>query len=119
MRPSRDDIRNDDPTPATTCPACQSAFTPVRRQRYCTPAIVRAESVSRGSVSVVARDGISLRPRLGNMSCLVSCAKVGGRGVAEITDRSVVGAGGVRAQHGPIIPAVPAGRRSRTIAVLA
>ncbi len=37
----RDDIRND--TGATaTCPVCQTAFTPTRRQRYCTPACRQA-----------------------------------------------------------------------------
>jgi hypothetical protein len=42
MRPSRDDVRNDNPTPATTCPVCATTFTPVRRQRYCTPACKQA-----------------------------------------------------------------------------
>jgi hypothetical protein len=42
MRPSRDDIRNDNPTPNSTCPACQTTFIPVRRQRYCTPACRQA-----------------------------------------------------------------------------
>lgn len=42
MRPSRDDIRNDNPTSVGTCPACQTTFTPVRRQRYCTPACRQA-----------------------------------------------------------------------------
>jgi hypothetical protein len=44
MHPSRDDIRNDNPAPSDTrtCPACHSAFTPIRRQRYCTPACRQA-----------------------------------------------------------------------------
>jgi hypothetical protein len=40
MRPSRDDIRNANPN--RTCPVCQATFTPVRRQRYCTPACRQA-----------------------------------------------------------------------------
>lgn len=39
MRPSRNDIRNDNPA---TCPVCQTTFTPIRRQRYCTPACRQA-----------------------------------------------------------------------------
>jgi hypothetical protein len=42
MRPSRNDLRNDNPTPATTCPVCQTTFTPVRRQRDCTSACRQA-----------------------------------------------------------------------------
>jgi hypothetical protein len=43
MPPSRNDIRNDIPaTPAATCPTCQQPFTPIRRQRYCTPACRQA-----------------------------------------------------------------------------
>jgi hypothetical protein len=42
MHPSRDDIRNDNPTPAATCPVCQTPFIPARRQRYCTPACRQA-----------------------------------------------------------------------------
>jgi hypothetical protein len=42
MRPSRDDVRNDNPTPTATCPVCATTFTPVRRQRYCTPACRQA-----------------------------------------------------------------------------
>jgi hypothetical protein len=46
MPPSRNVIRNDidDAGPAATtaatiaCPFCQNAFTPIRRQKYCTPA---------------------------------------------------------------------------------
>ena len=33
MRPSRDDNET-----TTTCPVCGNPFTPIRRQRYCTPA---------------------------------------------------------------------------------
>lgn len=36
VSPPCNDIRNDIGT--TPCPACATAFTPVRRQRYCTPA---------------------------------------------------------------------------------
>jgi hypothetical protein len=39
MRPSRNDVRNDNPA---TCPVCQTTFTPIRRQRYCTPACRQA-----------------------------------------------------------------------------
>lgn len=42
MPPPRNDIRNDNQTPAVTCPVCATAFTPVRRQRYCTPACRQA-----------------------------------------------------------------------------
>ena len=35
MPPLRNDIRNDI---ETTCPTCATAFTPTRRQHYCTPA---------------------------------------------------------------------------------
>ena len=50
MRPSRNDIRNDihadDLSPAnavtTPCPVCGNPFTPIRRQRYCTPACRQA-----------------------------------------------------------------------------
>lgn len=43
MPPSRNDIRNDIPTPrTTTCPTCGQPFTPIRRQRYCTPACRQA-----------------------------------------------------------------------------
>ncbi len=38
--PRRNDIRND--IEATTCPVCAAAFTPTRRQRYCTPACRQA-----------------------------------------------------------------------------
>jgi hypothetical protein len=38
--PSRNDIRNDNGT--ATCPVCQTAFTPIRRQTYCTPACRQA-----------------------------------------------------------------------------
>jgi hypothetical protein len=39
MAPSRNDIRNDNPA---TCPVCAATFTPIRRQRYCTPACRQA-----------------------------------------------------------------------------
>jgi len=46
MPPSRNDIRNDIvPAPAiarVACPVCATTFTPVRRQRYCTPACRQA-----------------------------------------------------------------------------
>jgi hypothetical protein len=50
MPPSRNDIRNDikgaglDAGAATTipCPVCQTTFTPIRRQKYCTPACRQA-----------------------------------------------------------------------------
>jgi hypothetical protein len=50
MPPSRNDIRNDiddaglDDTTTTTvpCPFCRNAFTPIRRQTYCTPACRQA-----------------------------------------------------------------------------
>ena len=39
--PPRNDIRNDNqPTPH--CPVCAAPFTPIRRQRYCTPACRQA-----------------------------------------------------------------------------
>jgi hypothetical protein len=42
-----DDIPLRDVIETTTpCPTCATVFTPVRRQRYCTPAFVRAKSVS-------------------------------------------------------------------------
>lgn len=41
MPPSRNDIRNDT-RPTTPCPVCQTPFTPVGRQRYCTPACRQA-----------------------------------------------------------------------------
>lgn len=48
--PSRNDFRNDindagpDDASATTipCPFCRNAFTPIRRQKYCTPACRQA-----------------------------------------------------------------------------
>lgn len=40
MPPSRNDIRNDNE--AIACPVCATAFTPIRRQRYCTPACRQA-----------------------------------------------------------------------------
>lgn len=48
MPPSRNDNRNDitaaDPssTVTTPCPVCSTPFTPIRRQRYCTPACRQA-----------------------------------------------------------------------------
>jgi hypothetical protein len=51
MPPSRNDIRNDVPDPgpptggdttARPCPVCGQPFTPIRRQRYCTPACRQA-----------------------------------------------------------------------------
>ncbi|HZN17182.1 MAG TPA: hypothetical protein VFB84_03180 [Micromonosporaceae bacterium] len=39
--PPRNDIRNDVEASAT-CPVCHAAFTPTRRQRYCTPACRQA-----------------------------------------------------------------------------
>lgn len=46
MPPSRNDIRNeitDDGTIVTIpCPVCTTAFTPIRRQKYCTPACRQA-----------------------------------------------------------------------------
>jgi hypothetical protein len=49
MPPSRNDNRNDNPaaddpggTGTTACPACGTGFTPIRRQRYCTPACRQA-----------------------------------------------------------------------------
>ena len=50
MPPSRNDIRNDirndagldDATTTIPCPFCQNAFTPIRRQKYCTPACRQA-----------------------------------------------------------------------------
>lgn len=43
MPPSRNDIRNDIPPARTaSCPTCQQPFTPIRRQRYCTPACRQA-----------------------------------------------------------------------------
>lgn len=41
MPPSRNDIRNDIQA-AAACPVCTTAFTPVRRQRYCSPACRQA-----------------------------------------------------------------------------
>jgi hypothetical protein len=41
MPPPRNDIRNDNET-TTACPTCATAFTPTRRQRYCTPACRQA-----------------------------------------------------------------------------
>jgi hypothetical protein len=41
MPPPRNDIRNDIET-ITACPTCATAFTPIRRQRYCTPACRQA-----------------------------------------------------------------------------
>lgn len=43
MPPSRNVVRNDigldeATTTAILCPFCQNAFTPIRRQKYCTPA---------------------------------------------------------------------------------
>jgi hypothetical protein len=40
MPPSRNDMRND--IGATACPVCTNPFTPIRRQRYCTPACRQA-----------------------------------------------------------------------------
>lgn len=40
MPPSRNDMRND--IESTPCPVCATAFTPTRRQRYCTPACRQA-----------------------------------------------------------------------------
>jgi len=37
MPPSRNDIET-----TTTCPVCTTTFTPIRRQRYCTPACRQA-----------------------------------------------------------------------------
>ena len=37
MPPLRNDNRNDNGT-TTPCPTCGAAFTPIRRQQYCTPA---------------------------------------------------------------------------------
>jgi hypothetical protein len=42
ISPPRNDIRNDNSPPAATCPVCAAAFTPIRRQRYCTPACRQA-----------------------------------------------------------------------------
>jgi hypothetical protein len=43
MPSSRNDIRNDiNPAPTLACPVCATTFTPVRRQRYCTPACRQA-----------------------------------------------------------------------------
>ena len=42
VSPPRNDIRNDISPPAATCPVCAAAFTPIRRQRYCTPACRQA-----------------------------------------------------------------------------
>ena len=46
MPPSRNDNRNDinsdGHTTTIPCPFCHSAFTPIRRQRYCTPACRQA-----------------------------------------------------------------------------
>jgi hypothetical protein len=39
--PRRNDIRNDN-TPTSRCPVCGDPFTPIRRQRYCTPACRQA-----------------------------------------------------------------------------
>ena len=41
MPPSRNDIRNDIAT-TSACPVCATAFIPVRRPRYCTPACRQA-----------------------------------------------------------------------------
>lgn len=41
MPPSRNDIRNGIKATAT-CPNCATAFNPIRRQRYCTPACRQA-----------------------------------------------------------------------------
>ena len=41
MPPPRNDIRNDNET-TTACPVCGDPFTPIRRQRYCTPACRQA-----------------------------------------------------------------------------
>lgn len=42
MPPSRNDIRNDNGARTATCPTCRQSFTPIRRQRYCTPACRQA-----------------------------------------------------------------------------
>jgi hypothetical protein len=42
--PSRNDTRNEINATGTTipCPFCRNAFTPIRRQKYCTPACRQA-----------------------------------------------------------------------------
>ena len=40
MPPSRNDMRND--IEPAACPVCADTFTPIRRQRYCTPACRQA-----------------------------------------------------------------------------
>jgi hypothetical protein len=37
MSPLRNDMRNDIDETAFACPVCGGAFTPTRRQRYCSP----------------------------------------------------------------------------------
>ena len=59
MPPSRNDIRNDVRDPgshrgditARPCPVCGQAFTPIRRQRYCTPACRQAAWRTRNPAS--------------------------------------------------------------------
>ena len=40
MTPSHNDMRND--MRSVVCPVCADTFTPIRRQRYCTPACRQA-----------------------------------------------------------------------------
>lgn len=86
MPPSRNDNRNDKPTtPASACPTCRQPFTPLRRQRYCTPAcrqaawrarhplprqpaIIIAPSTPRRSITVYECAGCGTR-QLGDQWC--------------------------------------------------
>jgi hypothetical protein len=59
MPPSRNDIRNDIPAPRiATCPTCRQEFTPIRRQRYCTPACRQAAWRARHPQPQLAPDAL-------------------------------------------------------------
>ena len=64
MPPSRNVNRNDNTTrSAGTCPVCGTAFTPIRRQRYCTPACRQAACRTRHPNPAIGEPPMVLRAR--------------------------------------------------------
>jgi hypothetical protein len=71
MPPSRNDIRNDVPgdmagdgaATSISCPVCGDRFTPIRRQRYCTPACRQASWRARHATAAAPVEVLPPRTR--------------------------------------------------------
>jgi len=101
MPPSRNDVRNDiglheATTTAIPCPLCHNAFTPIRRQKYCTPAC--RQGAWRARHHPAPAPAVVLPPRTPKREITIyecpGCA-------THITDGDRLGAAGAQCGHRP------------------